>query len=77
MLLSEMAETLKREFPNQYVAFSIDVIKGRFIPSEIEVSIYTEQTGWLYAESFEQCVAALKIALNSHKIDGTKQSIES
>jgi hypothetical protein len=84
MTLREIAEALKKEFPNEYSNFTIEVnvhprtaIKP-FIPdsdtvTEIEVSIYSEKTKHIYGSSFEDCLGKILAKKKRVAIDMDKE----
>lgn len=63
MTLREIVDTLKKEFPNEYSSFTIEV---NVYPHSVNIDIclYTKTKGFVQGTSFEDCLNKFR-ALNS------------
>lgn len=67
MKISEMKETIEREFPGIYTSFQIEVNHHGTISgckAEARVCIYTPSIGFVRGRSFTECVSILKAILS-------------
>lgn len=60
MTIGEIIEALKKEFPNEYKSFTID-ISVHSTNTQVEISLYTKTKGFVHGTSFEDCLNRFKV----------------
>lgn len=62
MTLREIIDTLKKEFPNEYSSFVIDVAVHSNAKPEIKIYLYTRTMGFVHGISFDDCLNKFRTA---------------
>jgi len=56
MTISKIGKVLKKEFPNEYSSFTIDINSHAGSPVKAEITLYTAELKHVYGDSFEDCL---------------------